>query len=244
MSTHSRRAVLAGIAASPALAAPALASQGDTRLRELWALYQEKLAAEQAIQASIMPARAAYDAEEVDGAGASHLSKANQPIWEKHGLDRLYEDWNDAGRAHALGAHTIAAVAVDTSGNYATSSINVTVAAQSPTWTPTDAPQMDPPDPMWDRVGDNFVPGTLQTFTNVIIGTPESDRIVVVGVGGLAASIGTFISAAIDSGGGPVPMTLVDSTSSAQFSNQQIGLFYARFRPERKRQYPLLPQLR
>jgi hypothetical protein len=96
--SHSRRAVLAGIATAPALAAPALAHQaGDTRLRELWAQYLEKFAAERAIDAAIDPARAAYDAEEVGGASASHLSEANHPLWKKHGLDRLHDAWNAAG---------------------------------------------------------------------------------------------------------------------------------------------------
>jgi hypothetical protein len=99
MSKHTRRAVLAGIAAAPALAAPALAAHAgnDVRLRELWAQYLEKFAAERAIDAAIVPTRAAYDAEEVGGAAANHLSEANQPLWIKHGLDRLYEDWNAAG---------------------------------------------------------------------------------------------------------------------------------------------------
>lgn len=97
MSNHSRRAVLGGIAAVPALAAPALAHPaGDARLRDLWAKYLEHFAAEQAISAAIVPARAAYDAEEIGGPAASHLSEANRPLWKRHGLDRLYDDWNDA----------------------------------------------------------------------------------------------------------------------------------------------------
>ena len=105
MTTHqtpipSRRAVLAGIATTPALAAPALASQGDIRLRELWAQYLEDLAAEQAVYSVQERARAEYDAElppcPPDIRIADHY-EAHRPLWEKHGLDRLYEAWNDAG---------------------------------------------------------------------------------------------------------------------------------------------------
>ena len=99
--SHSRRAVLAGIAAAPALAAPALADQaGDAKLRELWARYLKDLAAEQAVSAALDPARAAYDAEEPpcpDDVSPGHHHEACRPLWKKHGLDRLYEAWNDAG---------------------------------------------------------------------------------------------------------------------------------------------------
>jgi hypothetical protein len=63
------------------------------RLRELWAQYLEKLTAEKAIHAAIVPARAAYDAEKVRG---DHDSKANRLIWERYGLDRLHDAWNEA----------------------------------------------------------------------------------------------------------------------------------------------------
>jgi class 3 adenylate cyclase len=97
----SRRAVLAGIATAPALAAPALANHtGDVRLRELWAQYLEYLAAELAAHAATESARAAYDAEEPpcppDVRIADHL-RAQRPLWEKHDLDRLYNIWNEAG---------------------------------------------------------------------------------------------------------------------------------------------------
>src|ERR1700686_2361514 len=96
-----RRAVLAGIAAAPALAAPVLAHPaGDSRLRELWAQYLKDLAGELAARAALDPARAAYDAEEPpcpDDMSPGHHFEACRPLWKKHGLDRLYDAWNDAG---------------------------------------------------------------------------------------------------------------------------------------------------
>jgi hypothetical protein len=100
-STTSRRAVLAGIAASPALAAPALASHAsDARLRELWAQYLEHLAADQAACLAMAMARAAYDAEEPPcppNVLPFHHSEAFRPLWKKRGLDRLFAAWNAAG---------------------------------------------------------------------------------------------------------------------------------------------------
>ena len=98
--TTTRRAVLAGIATAPALSAPALASHvGDPRLRELWAQYLEYLAVELAAHAATESARAAYDAEEPPCPPnvLDWHSPAHRSLWEKHGLDRLYDAWNDAG---------------------------------------------------------------------------------------------------------------------------------------------------
>jgi hypothetical protein len=92
---------LVGAAATPALAAPALAARsGDAKLRELWAQYLEDLAAEQAAYAAQEQARAAYDAEEPpcpDGVSHGVHFDAQRPLQEKHDLNRLYEAWNDAG---------------------------------------------------------------------------------------------------------------------------------------------------
>jgi hypothetical protein len=98
--TTSRRSVLAGIAAAPALAAPVLAGDaGDVRLRELWAQYLDQVAAERAAHFAIVLPRAAYDAEEPpcppNVVLGDHLA-ACRPLWEKHGLDRLYAAWSAA----------------------------------------------------------------------------------------------------------------------------------------------------
>jgi hypothetical protein len=98
MSAFSRRAVVAGIATAPAITGPALAltdTSADARLRELWAQYLENLAAERAVVAELEPARAAYDAEEPPWVPGERRQK-NEQLWKKHGLDRLYEAWNDA----------------------------------------------------------------------------------------------------------------------------------------------------
>jgi hypothetical protein len=92
---------LVGAAATPALAAPALAARsGDAKLRELWAQYLEDLAAEQAACLQFHTAQAAYDAEvppRPDDVSYGDHDAAQRPLWIKHGLDRLYSDWNDAG---------------------------------------------------------------------------------------------------------------------------------------------------
>lgn len=100
ITTKTRRAVLAGATALPALAAPAFASHaGDSRLRELWAQYLDHLAAYLAAHLAIAMPRAAYDAEEPPcppDVSPGHHSEACRPLWQKHDLDRLYDAWSAA----------------------------------------------------------------------------------------------------------------------------------------------------
>jgi hypothetical protein len=79
MSKHTRRAVLAGIAAAPALAAPALANEtSDVRLRELWPQYLKDLAAELAAHAAMELPRAAYEADQP----GRQLERGNRQVFQ------------------------------------------------------------------------------------------------------------------------------------------------------------------
>jgi hypothetical protein len=96
----SRRAILAGAAAVPALAGPtALASAAeigvpDSELRRLWSEYSALAAADDALLLKYTPARAAYDAEEPpcpeDVSPGAHFTNC-RPLWLKHGLDELVD---------------------------------------------------------------------------------------------------------------------------------------------------------
>jgi hypothetical protein len=102
MSKLSRRTLVTSAAALPALAAPAGAAVNpstDEKLRQLWAKYLAQAAIERAAFEEYKPARVAYDAEVPPcpkGVLPGHHFKAQQPLREKYGCDRLYDAWNEA----------------------------------------------------------------------------------------------------------------------------------------------------
>jgi hypothetical protein len=111
MPNLSRRHLVTTAAALPALAVPAVAGttlallpegEGDAVLLRLWSEYLARANADAAAQKEIEPARALYDAEEParpdDVLPGDHF-EANQWLWKKHGLDALYDTWNNAGEA-------------------------------------------------------------------------------------------------------------------------------------------------
>ena len=103
MSTLSRRMLVASAAAIPAaaMALPATAAP-DRELRRLWAIYLGKIAEDEAAHQKYSVARAAYDAEEPpcpDGVLEGHHWESLQWLRDKHGVDPLYDAWNEAGDA-------------------------------------------------------------------------------------------------------------------------------------------------
>lgn len=103
-----RRAILAGIATAPALAAPTIAATADieisrqprpdARLRELWAQYLEAFEIKVAAHDDFGLAHDAYKLEEVraeDGTAlyGGHDHPLNRPIWDKYDASRLYDVW-------------------------------------------------------------------------------------------------------------------------------------------------------
>ena len=111
MPNLSRRHLVTAAAALPALAVPAVAGttlalspegDGDAVLLRLWSEYLARAAPHTAAQKEIEPARALYDAEEPacpDDVLPGHHFEDNQWLWKKHGLDALYDAWNNAGEA-------------------------------------------------------------------------------------------------------------------------------------------------
>jgi hypothetical protein len=104
----SRRAILAGAAASPTLAVPAIATAGtgiagpDQELRRLWFEYSALVAADEAVEAKYTPGHAAFDAESPpcpeDVSPGRHFRDC-QGLWRKHGLDELSSERNSIDTA-------------------------------------------------------------------------------------------------------------------------------------------------
>jgi hypothetical protein len=129
-----RRAALKGAAAlalaAPAVAAgavPALAARDpDADLRRLWGRYTDQCDAEVKAYETMRPVRALCDAEAeafpcpADVVPGDHDRAVIQLIWRKHGLDRLYDEWNAAAAAkqkiadaiHAIPAQTLTGVGI------------------------------------------------------------------------------------------------------------------------------------
>jgi hypothetical protein len=108
MSNLSRRMLVSGAAALPALAVPALAvpavatadqAAPDNELRRLWSDYLGRVAEYEAICEKHSSARAAFEAEMPpcpDGVVEGVHWAAKQSLRDKHGLDPLYDAWNEA----------------------------------------------------------------------------------------------------------------------------------------------------
>ena len=111
MPNLSRRHLVTTAAALPALAVPAAAGttiallpedDGDAVLLRLWSEYVARAAAHTAAQKEAASVRALYDADEPpcpDDVRPGDHWEANQWLWRKHGVDVLYDAWNDAGNA-------------------------------------------------------------------------------------------------------------------------------------------------
>jgi hypothetical protein len=75
---------------------------GDAVLLRLWSEFVARDAAHAAAQKEMKSARALSDAEEPpcpDDVLPGHHWEANQWLRKKHGVDVLYDAWNDAGNA-------------------------------------------------------------------------------------------------------------------------------------------------
>jgi hypothetical protein len=110
--TPSRRTVLAGAAALPALAAPSIVqatakSPADHELQRLWSKFQAEVAAHEAAAERMRGPRAAYDAAEPPRpvpmwVPCAEHDQACRRLWELHDLDALWAEWNAAFDCHLL----------------------------------------------------------------------------------------------------------------------------------------------
>jgi hypothetical protein len=112
----SRRAILAGATAAPALALPSMGAATETitgpdrELRRLWSEYLTLIAADDAVMAKYTPAHTAYEAELPpcpEGVLPGDHLRAHESLWRKHGLDKLWDQRNSIDTAQR---ETIAAI--------------------------------------------------------------------------------------------------------------------------------------
>lgn len=114
----SRRSLVTSAAALPALSVPAAAvTDGDQKLRQLWAKYLSQVATERAVYEKFRLARAAYkDAAppRPDGVDYGHHYDTLLPLRVHYGVERLYDAWNAVAEPVCETIKEIQAIEADT----------------------------------------------------------------------------------------------------------------------------------